>query len=342
MNANDPLDSSSEVLTQSEVERLLSQVQAEESTATIITDAGKKERFKLEDIQPCDFRQPAFLTSSELRRIRLRHEAFIRSLAARLAIYLRLEVAIQMAKLHTVLYDKMAEGFSNPTHLTLFKAEPLRGVCMLDIPPRLGFTMVDRLLGGPAHSVNASRDLSEIESALLDQIAKLILSEWCNLWQKMQELRPSIVGHENNGRFLQTAPHDTVMLCLAMEVRLGDCLEQLQIAFPYYTVEPLVRQLSESDEAEKDLRQAATVAPKWSNHLSTVPTRLTAEWHNLELTAGDLGRLKPGDILPLDPDSLSQVFVRIEDLPKFRGRLGTCGKQWAVELLEITNRAQYE
>src|SRR5206468_11899724 len=104
----------------------------------------------------------------------------IRALAARLSIYLRLEFSLQMSKLQTITYRKFAEALPNPTHLSLFKVEPLRGIGVLDIHPRLGLTIVDRLLGGPAHSITSDHDLSEIELALLDQAVHLILAEWCN------------------------------------------------------------------------------------------------------------------------------------------------------------------
>lgn len=332
MNDIDPLAGTGEILTQSEVERLLSQVQAEETTAPIVKAEGQKARLKHEEIQPCDFRQPAFLNAGEMRKLRLRHEDFIRSLAARLSIYLRLEVTIQMSRLQTVLYDKFTEALPNPTHLTLFKAEPLRGICLLDMPPRLGLTMVDRLLGGPAHSVDATRDLSEIETALLDQVCNLILGEWCNLWHKMQELRPAIIGHENNGRFLQSAAHDTVMLCLGMEVRLGDCMEQIQLVFPYFTIENLVRQLGGLEETDKNQGKVVASAPKWNRVLDDVQVRVSAEWHGLELTARELSQIKVGDVVLLDPACADNVQVNLEQIPKFQGRLGTRSKKWAVEL----------
>src|SRR5664279_6033098 len=203
-------DPEGEVLSQSEVERLLTQVQSAETEATVLRSGGLKSRFKHEDVQPYDFRQPAFLTSGELRRIRLRHEEFIRALAAHLSIYLRMEVSMQMSKLQTLSYQKYAEALPSPTHLTLFKVEPLKGVCLLDMAPRLGLTIVDRLLGGPAHSVNTNSELSEIETALLDQVAHLILSEWCQLWQKIGNVRPTLLGHETNGRFLTSSPHDCI------------------------------------------------------------------------------------------------------------------------------------
>ena len=100
------------------------------------------------DIRGHDFRQSGFLAPSELRRIRQRHEQFIRSLAARLAIFLRLEFSLQLSKVQIVGYQKFTENLPSPTHITLFKTDPLKGVGLLVIPPRLGLTLVDRLLGG--------------------------------------------------------------------------------------------------------------------------------------------------------------------------------------------------
>ncbi len=326
-----------EVLSQSEIERLLSQVQVEETNATVIKPGGRKTRIKSEDIQPCDFRQPAFLTSGELRKIRLRHEEFIRSLAAHLSIYLRLEVVIHMSKLQTLGFQKYADALPNPTHLTQFKVEPLKGVCLLDMSPRLGLTFVDRLLGGPAHSVSLNGELSEIEAALLDQVASLILNEWCALWQTIEPTRPVLLGHESNGRFLSSSAHDTVMLILSMEVRLGDCVEQMQLAFPFMTIEPLVRNSAMAAELQME-PAGSTAQPKWNRGFDSVPVQFHAQWQGLELTARQLTTLKCGDVLLLDANCFDRVEIRLEQQTKFYGRLGTSGERWAVELTETAKR----
>src|SRR5262245_2383569 len=130
-----------DVLSQSEVERLLAQVAEQENSVTVVKDGGDaRETKNRESIQPYDFRHPVYLSPTELRRLRIRHEDFIRALAARLSIYLRLEFTLQMSKLQTVTYQKFCEGLPNPTHLSLFKVEPLRGIGILDIHPRLGLT----------------------------------------------------------------------------------------------------------------------------------------------------------------------------------------------------------
>lgn len=325
-----------QVLSQSEVEQLLAQVSEEQNSVVVHKVDSEVERKSCETIQPYDFRHPVFLSPSELRKLRLRHEAFIRSLAARLSIYLRLDFSLQMSKLQTIAFHKFCEGLQNPTHVTLFKVEPLRGICLLEIHPRLGLTIVDRLLGGPAHSVNPDRDISDIELALLDQAVQVILGEWCNHWAKIMDLRPVILGHENNGRFLQTASPDTVMLVLTMEARVGDCMEQLQMAVPSFALEPLIRQLSQlidasAREGEKDRK---TPAP-WNRQLDAVRLRVSAEWNGLEVTARELAQLKAGDILQLDPRLTGNLTIRLGGLAKFHARLGTQGRKWAVELTDF-------
>ena len=179
------------VLSQSEIERLLDQVAEQENTGPVVKDGESREKRDKGSIQPYDFRHPVFLSPAELRRLRIRHEEFIRALAARLSIYLRLEFSLQISKLQTITFQKFCESLPNPTHLSLFKVDPLRGIGILEIHPRLGLTIVDRLLGGPAHSITADHDFSEIEMALLDQAVQVVLAEWCNHWASIQEVRSS-------------------------------------------------------------------------------------------------------------------------------------------------------
>jgi flagellar motor switch protein FliM len=288
------------------------------------------------NVQPYDFRQPAFLSASDLRKLKLRQEEFARSLSTRLSNYLRLECTLTLASLRTITYQKFIEGLATPTHLTLFKVEPLRGICVLEIMPRLGLTIVDRLLGGPAQAANSTGDLSEIEVALLDQAVQIILSEWCNQWISIQEVRPVLLGHENNGRFLQTASHDNVMLSIAVEARMGDCTEKFQIGFPYYTIEPLLRHLSvnlAAHGAEKVMPAPPMLA--WNPQFDGIQVEVTAEWNGLELPAREVARLKVGDIVQLHPQTCSRVQLRLSKQPKFVGRLGTRGNKWAVELAQV-------
>ncbi len=297
-----------------------------------------REKRKAEDIRGHDFRQSGFLAPSELRRIRQRHEQFIRSLAARLAIFLRLEFSLQLSKVQIASYQNFTENLPSPTHITLFKTDPLKGVGLLVIPPKLGLTLVDRLLGGSGQTTEEPRDLSEIETALIDQVASLIINEWCNHWPEMRNLQPSLLGHENNSRYLQTATPDAAMLILTMTGGIGEQSEPIQIVFPYATVEPLVRLLSPTLPASETV-PARAGKPKWNAEFNDVKVPIIAEWHGLKMSAGEISRLRVGDMLALDPACAAQVLLRLSHVPKFTGRPGTSGGKWAVQLTTINNNS---
>lgn len=301
---------------------------------SVLTAHGAREQRKATDIRGHDFRQSGFLAPSELRRIRQRHEQFVRSLAARLAIFLRLEFSLQLSKIQIAGYQNFIENLPTPTHITLFKTDPLKGVGLLVIPPALSLTLVDRLLGGQGQKTEEARDLSEIEIALIDQVSSLIISEWCNHWPEMRGLHPSLLGHENNSRYLQTASPDAAMLILTMSGGIGEQSEAIQFVFPYATVEPLVRLLSPSLPASETI-PARSVRPKWNTEFDEVRVPVTAEWHGLKMSAGEISRLKIGDTLALDPACAAQVHLRLNDIPKFIGRPGTSGGKWAVQLTTI-------
>jgi len=301
---------------------------------SVLTVKGGWEHRPAGDIRGHDFRQSGFLAASELRRIRQRHEQFVRSLAARLAIFLRLEFSLQLAKVQIITYQKFTESLPNPTHITLFKTDPLKGVGLLVIPPRLGLTLVDRLLGGAGRVPEASRELTEIEIALFDQVATLVLTEWCNHWPEMRDLRPALLGHESNSHFLQTALPDTAMIVLGMNGGIGEQSEPIQLVFPYAAVEPLMRLLNPS-LPEAGTPPLPTTRLKWNPEFDDVPVPVVAEWHGLKMSAGEIARLKIGDLLSLDPACAAQVQLRLNHVIKFNGRPGTAAGKWAVQLTHL-------
>lgn len=332
----EPGPSEAEVLSQSEVERLLADVSAQENSVTVHKDGAETSRQNLDQIQPYDFRNPVFLSQGDLRKLRLHHETFIKDLASRLSLFLRLEFGLQMSKLHTLSFDKFTESLNNPTYITVFKVEPLKGLCLLEMHPRLGLTIVDRLMGGPAHSINHEHDLSDIEHALLEQVVNLVMTEWCASWSAYEELRPTLLGYESNGRFLNTSPHDTIMLTMTMEAKIGDCMEQMQLAVPFHTLEGLVRRLGQnidSSAVEGAPRVGAT--PNWNRQFDEIQVPVTAEWQGLDMTARQVACLSEGDFIRLDPSLSDQVRIRLSQITKFNGTLGVADNRWAVQLKEV-------
>lgn len=319
------------MLDQSEIDRLLSMASEPAKPRVYRADGRRQDGDAALKVESYDFRNPVFLTEVDLRRLRLLHEDFIRYLAARLALFLRMECSLKMAKLTTLTYAKFTEALPNPTHLCLFKAEPLNGVGILDINPRLALTLVDRVLGGRGHSVKVDRYLTEIEIALLEDILRIVLEEWCAQWHHEGELHPEIIGHENNGRFLQTSPKDAIVLALTIEFDFGDCSEPMQIGVPYYMIEPMVKAIQA--RRNRDSSPARPHAPaQWKDVYEHISLPVRAEWDAFDLSLRELTRLRVGDVLELPASIVDHTRISLAGTPKFNGTVGLDGDRVVVKL----------
>lgn len=303
-----------------------------EAWTTVVTHDGRKERRPASTIQPFDCGHPSVLTSGQMRRLRQRQEQFARTMAGTFSIHLRTEFTARVLRLQTLSYQRLVESLPAPTHLSLFKADPLKGVGIIEVSPRLALLIVDRLLGGPGQAPVEPGELTDLEITLLDQAVQIVLNEWCAQWRDMQELRAVPLGHENNARFLQTSPGDAAVLLLSMEMTVGTFSDRLQIAVPVATLEPLLHQLEGPVATDKPAVVVPPQHPRWNRQLDDLQVSVTAEWQGLQLTARELARLQAGDVLMLPSNCASEVHLRVGQLPKFAGRLGTRGSHWAVQV----------
>lgn len=322
-----------EIISQSEVEQLLAQVESVAPSApgadpqALINPAGR------EIIRRHDFPKLSPFSPAELRPLRMRHEDFISALATRLSIYLGLEVGLQMSKLEALPFHKFAEGLSNPTYLTMLKLPPLAGICLLDIPPRLALCIVDRELGGPGRAAEETRQIGKIEARLLSPIVGLIVNEWCGIWSDLMEIQPAVLGTESNCRYLHTSTPENSMLVAGVEMRMAEAVEQIQLAFPHPMLEPLTLKLNTEANGSKKPDAAAKTAPaKWNSLFDDIHIEVKAEMPEIHVPAGQLAGLKLGDVLTLPPESVNQVRLSLANHPGFVGTLGTSNQRRAVKI----------
>jgi flagellar motor switch protein FliM len=331
--AEDPQNDATSFLDQSEIDRLLAQTNAENTPKSLLirADGRRGDDGAIAKVEAYDFRNPAFLSEVELRRLRLVQEDFVRYLSARLSLFLRMEFGLKMAKLTTSSYAKFTESLPSPTHICLFKVEPLAGVGILDVNPRLALSIADRILGGRGHSVKAERYLTEIEVTLIEDVISIILEEWCNQWKSDQDLRPAIIGHENNGRFLQTSPKDAVVLALTLEVNFGDCSEQIRLGVPYYTIEPMVKKMQAQRQQYSQVG-AVQKRASWQKSYDQISMPVRAEWQAFQLPLREITSLRVGDVVELPAGLIQDTRILLNGSTKFIGTVGQESNRVVVQL----------
>ena len=331
---NDLFGDLAEMLSQDEIDNLIDLASAPESKAILNYEGKRFPRNAKIRVETYDFRNPVFLTETELRKMRMRNESFVNYLNARLSMFLRMNVNLKMAGLESMTYAKFTDAMPNPIHINLFKVDGLSGVGVLNINTRLALTIVNRMLGGKGNSIQEERNLTEIEMALIDDVVMVVLNEWCKQWVDVKSLNASIIGRENNGRFLQSSPAEAIMLVLNVEAALGDCQDEFQLSVPYYMVEPIIKKMHDHTQRfgymESEEKKAS-----WHPSYDRVTVPVSAEWKAFNLNIRDLLHLEVGDVLELPENIAQKTQLRIKNSLRFVGEVGVEGSRVA---LKITNQ----
>jgi len=300
---------------------------------------GEKTSLPEEAVMPFTFGQAASLSSSDLHRFRTHNTAIARAMAARLSLFVRAEFSMELEEVSTMTFQKYTDNAPTPCHLVLFKVEPLQGIGVLDFAPSLGLVLTDRMLGGIGAMVDPDRPLREVEHALIDQAARILLQEWVENWKTRERLIPRLLGFENNPKFLTICDPDEEVKVLKYTATMGDVFDRLQLVLPVKMSEPLIQQLTaDTDVKKKDAASKESRRPKWNTAYDGVKLRVSAVWDDVEMLSKDLLDFKVGDLLPLKSDSFDKVEVRLADRPKFMGRLGSVAKKSAVEITKYIGK----
>src|SRR5262245_47155579 len=198
-----------EVLSQAEVESLLSAMEAQSpgapgmaAQAAALTSGPQQSRGPArarEKVVPYDFKRPERVGKEQMRALQTLHEGFSRNFGAALSGLLRSIVEVKLTSVDQLTYSEFVFSLENPTCFNLLKAEPLEGNLILDINPSILYPIIDRLLGGGKDSTPpARRPLTEIELRLVARITSLFLEEMRRAWVNVVELKPSVERVESN------------------------------------------------------------------------------------------------------------------------------------------------
>ena len=331
-DVNLPDEAGPDAFSQDELERMVGAPAVVEGVAQVFRADGELISDDV-DVRQFDFRNPVFLSEKEVNQVRARNDKFAFYLGQNLAMELRMSIDFTVTNLAVQQYAQFTQSIESPSHISLFKINELTGVGLLEISPVLALGMVDRALGGKGVASQDLRFLTAIESAMVDDIAQIIVDEWCHQWDGYMELSAQVIGQETTGRFLQTSSFDSPVIVLTIEANLGEIKESIRISIPYYTVTPILTRIQEvTQKANKATGKEGGVP--WKKTYDNISVQVNSEWAVSETTVKGLLELQEGDFLDLGPNILQQTRISIAGKDCFLGEYGKEGDGVAVKITE--------
>jgi flagellar motor switch protein FliM len=324
---------SDDVLSQAEVESLLSAMDGRESD--VIADAATSRIRHREKISPYDFKRPERVGKEQMRSLQTMHEGFGRNFGASLSALLRTIVELKLTSVDQLTYSEFVFSLENPTCFNLIKAAPLEGQLILDINLSLLFPIIDRLLGGGNDAAPpARRPLTEIELRLVSRITDLFCKEMKQAWENVLALDLSIDRVESNPQLVQIVPPNEVVVLISFELTLGDARGMMNLCIPFNSIERISNRLSSNSWVSYGTKKATPENIKRiSGQLSDAVVEVVVELAETNISTSDLIGLRVGDIIATEKDVERPLVVSVEGRPKFHAQPGAFKGRKAIQVV---------
>ncbi len=319
-----------EVLSQNEIDALLSAISSGEMNA----DELKKEE-KEQKIRVYDFKRALRFSKDQIRSLSRIHENYARLLTTYFSAQLRTYVNISVASVDQIPYEEFIRSVPKMTVLNMYSLSPLEGRILMEVNPNIAYGMLDRVLGGKGNSVNKVENLTEIETMLMSQLFEKATVNLQEAWSSLIEIDPVLEDFEVNPQFLQmVSPNETVVV-VSLNTTIGETSGMINICIPHIVLEPIIPKLSVHYWMQTATKKRDPEAyEKLSNNIQTANVEARALLGNTDISIQQLLNLGADDIIGLNQPIDHPLTLAINDEPKFYVQPGKFKNKLSVQVLE--------
>lgn len=320
-----------EVLSQNEIDALLSALSSGEMDAEELKKEENEKRIRV-----YDFKRAVRFSKDHIRSLTRIHENFARYLTTYFSAQLRTFVQINVVQVEQLPYDEFIRSIPKLTILNIFEAEPLEGRMVLEVHPNVAFAMVDRLLGGSGVSPSKINALTEIETIVMERIFSRALDSLQEAWKTVIDLTPRLEALETNPQFMQiVSPNETIAL-ISLSTKIGDTTGMINLCIPHVVIEPIMPKLSVhhwfiSQKKTKSPQELHALQDRV--HKARLP--VIALLGESQITVQEFLSMNVGDVISLNKPVNTGLDILIGNRLKFIGSPGEVGGKLAIRIDEI-------
>ncbi|ASS91551.1 flagellar motor switch protein FliM [Aeribacillus pallidus] len=320
---------SNEILSQSEIDALLSAL----TTGEMNVDELKKEE-EAKKIKVYDFKRALRFSKDQIRSITRVHENFARLLTTYFAAQLRTYVQITVTSVDQLPYEEFVRSIPKMTVLNVFELGTLDGRIVMEVNPNIAYAMMDRLMGGFGASMNKIEQLTEIEMKIIASIFEKTLEHYREAWSTILDIEPCMQEFEVNPQFLQmVSPNDTVVV-ISLNTQVGEASGMINLCIPHVVLEPIIPKLSVHYWMQSERKAQNSVETEViKNRIKLAEVPVVAELGTSVVTVQEFLEMRVGDMIRLDQSTSDPLVIKVGDVPKFFGQPGKKNKKLAVQIL---------
>lgn len=319
-----------EVLSQNEIDSLLSAISSGEMNA----DELKKEE-KEQKIRVYDFKRALRFSKDQVRSLSRIHDNYARLLTTYFSAQLRTYVNISVASVDQIPYEEFIRSVPKMTILNIYSVQPLDGRILMEVNPNIAYGMLDRVLGGKGSSINKVENLTEIESMLMSQLFEKATVSMQEAWSSLIEIDPVLEEFEVNPQFLQmVAPNETVIV-VSLNTTIGEASGMINICIPHIVLEPIIPNLSVHYWMQTSTKERDPEAyEKLTKNIQSAEVEAKAILGETTISIQQLLDLGEDDVISLNQTIDQPLQFEINNEPKFLVQPGKIKNKMSVQVLE--------
>lgn len=324
-----------EVLSQNEIDNLLNALNSGELDVEEMKDTDEKH------VKNYDFARPAKFSKEHLRTLEIIFEHYGRLVSTNLPAYLRKNIQVEVMNSEAVTYSEFANALSNPVILGIVNFAPLNGNIIIELASNLGYTMIDRMLGGVGKPLEKNREFSEIELTITERIMNICVNLLREPWQNVVDIEPRLERIETNSQFAQIISPSEMIAIVTINLRVGDVEGLMNICLPFITLENVMDKLNTkywfSTMQDKD-EESYAGAIQYLIEKAEMPIK--AVLGNSQINVNDFVNMHVGDIIKLDSKVNNELDIYVGNIKKFTALPGASGDAYAVRVTSIIREEQ--
>ena len=323
-----------DVLSQSEIDALLSALSTGELESEDVGKDEEKHKVKL-----YDFRSPQKFSKEHIRTLELVHDNYARIISNYLTGQTRQNVKVKIESVEQITYEEFIHSVQNPTIITIFKMAPLSGTIIFETNPQFSLQVIDVLLGGKGNRKAETKEFTDIDKNIMRQVTTGMISNLKLAWDSVIEVEPEVEAIETNPAINQTlAPNDPVAL-ITFSVEMNKRSTFINMCLPYLSVEKILDKLVVQYAFKNDNEASmAESREKLEKGINKVDVEIIAELGTANITVDDFLKLTVGDVIKLDNKSSSPIKVYVGNEECYYAKPGVVGKNAGVMILDITDK----
>ena len=330
-----------DILSQDEIDALLEVVDGDEENIAVDVGLPAPEQ-ESRQVMLYDFKRPNRVSKEQLRAIKGIHDKMSRNLSSQISTVMRSIIEIQLQSVDQMTYGEFLMSLPSPTSFNIFSLKPLEGSGVLEMNPSIAFPMIDRILGGGGEAYDVERELTDIESNILDTVLRIVMQKLKDAWSSVIELYPTITSKESSPNVVQIVAQNEIVIMVVLELTIGETSGMINIAYPVIFLESILSKLANKDIMIGEASSKKSRNAELKELVKRADITMEAILGSSRISIKQLLELEKGDVIKLNTPASDKATITIDNKEVFESKIGIHRHHKTVQITSVVKNDKDE